>query len=494
MAEIIMMKHPQTGEIKKGVIGYSWTVCFWGWIPMLCRGDLLSGGLFLGLELLYWNFAQDPSSAGLVITVAQIIGGFTYNKRYTRGLIDKGFRFNDVEIRNQAGAAALGMSLEACAMTQNAAPKKDTVIEARNTAAQAAPVCEAAPAMPQSSEQPITETATESSTLTTENRPIPSTTKTDMMNTETLGKLIMGLVIVGVVLTFLINKEKIMNTLMDETSSHSTLSTSSSGTSQPRLTPQGQPLRSSDENIQRLECFDGKSSISLNGELAEMFNLGSNYTDVQRERTLQKLKGNIVRWTSTVYEVSSIGKRKYKILPTAENSVSVVLYVTALDDEDVRYIESLKTGSSLTFTAMFTGEQMFRALEMKPAIVNRPVGTATSNARPEPKSAEVQTPPVQYEAVPSTPAPSDRKGRVLNKTTIIALYCGLDEDAPETIYVFEDEQGVKYYLKASDEEEALLQRYRGKKMTVTYTTETFYHEGGQGMMKDDFLQSYQPLH
>ena len=121
MAEVIMMKHPRTGVIKKGFVGFSWTVFFFGWLAMVFRGDIILG-LCLSLATvcsLLFNETQYLAHV-LLIWLIQIVFAFTYNKSYTSRLIKKGFRFSDSDGRNQLGAAALGMPLEACVLAPQA--------------------------------------------------------------------------------------------------------------------------------------------------------------------------------------------------------------------------------------------------------------------------------------------------------------------------------------------------------------------------------------
>lgn len=83
MAEVVMMRHPQTGEIKKGFMGFSWTVFFWAWIPMLCRKDWMMGLPYLLLQTLYLfvTIGHYDSEYSLVSFLAQLGFAFSYNKR-----------------------------------------------------------------------------------------------------------------------------------------------------------------------------------------------------------------------------------------------------------------------------------------------------------------------------------------------------------------------------------------------------------------------------
>ncbi|BAI71087.1 hypothetical protein AZL_004490 [Azospirillum sp. B510] len=96
MATVVMMKHPQTGLTKKGLVGFSWTTLFFGGLPALFRGDW---GMGLILTVLYFF------TGGL----SGIIAAFLYNKHYTSKLIEAGYVFADTEGRNSLARLKLGI-------------------------------------------------------------------------------------------------------------------------------------------------------------------------------------------------------------------------------------------------------------------------------------------------------------------------------------------------------------------------------------------------
>lgn len=92
-----MLKNPETGIIKKGFYGFSWTTLFFCFFPALFRGQIKVALLVLILSLL---------TGGL----AGLIWAFIYNKRYTLKLIEHGYRFCDTPERNKRAMAALGVA------------------------------------------------------------------------------------------------------------------------------------------------------------------------------------------------------------------------------------------------------------------------------------------------------------------------------------------------------------------------------------------------
>lgn len=331
MAEVIMMKHPQTGVIKKGFIGFSWTVFFFGWLAMVFRGDVILGiCIFLAeiaslvavdLQYIIWQL--------LLLSLVQILFAFTYNNSYTSRLIKKGFRFSDSDGRNQLGAAALGMPLEACVLVPQA-----------NTTGTSQPAT-------------TTESLTKASDAAEGNLPKVALPSDDGKGIRNL--IIISLLVVAVIVVLIKRDDPQSSLDVDK----------------------GDPVSttSKDEKIKALENLSGVSDISPFGELHEIFKFNSQYTDVQRENRLADLKGKVVSWDCTVYEVSKIGDRRYTVTPKPKNGqVGFILNVVARNEAESRYIENLMTGSPFTFIGMLNGEMFMRSLILDPVILAQPLG------------------------------------------------------------------------------------------------------------------------
>lgn len=97
MAKRVALIHPQTGLLKSGFYGFSWTFLFFGWFVPLFRGELL-------IALLHFTIT--------VITIGlwQIIFAFLYNKQYTTRLLEKGYVLNDTEEVNAEARQKLGIA------------------------------------------------------------------------------------------------------------------------------------------------------------------------------------------------------------------------------------------------------------------------------------------------------------------------------------------------------------------------------------------------
>lgn len=105
MATTVMLKHKQSGILKRGFYGFSWTTLFFGMFPALFRGDFITfiGG-FVVLALL------GALTMGIGSIIAMIVWAFMYNKYYTRKLLENGYEFADdtgpsAEVKQALGIA-----------------------------------------------------------------------------------------------------------------------------------------------------------------------------------------------------------------------------------------------------------------------------------------------------------------------------------------------------------------------------------------------------
>ena len=96
MAKRVALLHPQTGLMKSGFYGFSWTFLFFGWFVPLFRGELL-------LALMHFVITI------LTAFLWQIIFAFLYNKQYTTRLLEKGYVLNDTEEVNEEARQKLGI-------------------------------------------------------------------------------------------------------------------------------------------------------------------------------------------------------------------------------------------------------------------------------------------------------------------------------------------------------------------------------------------------
>lgn len=115
----------------------------------------------------------------------------------------------------------------------------------------------------------------------------------------------------------------------------------------------------------------GCSDISPVGKIADIFNIGSSYTDLQREDVLEKIKGDVVCWKIVVYEVNKDGNM-YKVFsnPT-RNSVGSIIYIDGnfIDSSSKELIHSLKTGDLVGVKGILTGKTFMRSLIIDPAVL-----------------------------------------------------------------------------------------------------------------------------
>ena len=117
-------------------------------------------------------------------------------------------------------------------------------------------------------------------------------------------------------------------------------------------------------------------NIQPYGELASIFNMGSDYTDLQRENKLNEIKGKVVEWSLPVYEVSRSGD-VYKIQTKSgfgilgPDPVGTFVYITPRDAAERQVIERMKSGDVVKFRGRIASSS-FRSLIIRPAVLYRP--------------------------------------------------------------------------------------------------------------------------
>lgn len=112
------------------------------------------------------------------------------------------------------------------------------------------------------------------------------------------------------------------------------------------------------------------SNLAPNGKLAKIFDTPSDYTDLQREDTLEEIKNTLISWTVPVYEVKRDGDDSYLILTMSNsNVVGCYIHLTIFDDKQKKFVHSLKTGSRIPFRGIITGKTFMRNLIINPAVL-----------------------------------------------------------------------------------------------------------------------------
>lgn len=146
------------------------------------------------------------------------------------------------------------------------------------------------------------------------------------------------------------------------------------------------------------------SGLKAEGELSEIFALGSKHTDLQREKKSKEIIGKVVQWRLPVYEVSKSGGG-YRIQTQTRigtgmfgtNLVGMFVYITPRSEEDRRIIEALKTDDMLSFKGQIADTSL-RTLTIRPAVLvshsqqgeNRPPPAASPPPTDSPNTAPVE--------------------------------------------------------------------------------------------------------
>ena len=97
MATSVPIKHTQSGIVKKGFYGFSWTYLFFGWFVPLFRGELFNGALHLLFTIVTLGFWQ-------------LIVCFLYNRQYMTRMLTAGWVLNGTEDQNAEARRALDIA------------------------------------------------------------------------------------------------------------------------------------------------------------------------------------------------------------------------------------------------------------------------------------------------------------------------------------------------------------------------------------------------
>jgi hypothetical protein len=100
MARKVMLQHPQTGLVRSGYYGFSWTYLFFGWWVPLIRGELGVAALHLLFTLFTFGLWQ-------------LIVAFLYNRHFMIRMLEKGYVLADREEVMAAARVALGIGTPA---------------------------------------------------------------------------------------------------------------------------------------------------------------------------------------------------------------------------------------------------------------------------------------------------------------------------------------------------------------------------------------------
>lgn len=133
-------------------------------------------------------------------------------------------------------------------------------------------------------------------------------------------------------------------------------------------------------------------------DLAAIYAIGSDSTDLQRDNKTAEIKGKVIEWVLEVYEVSRKGEGYHVQTSSSHNAVGTFINLSARDEQERAYIEALKTGDIIHIKGKINDVTM-RNVEIDPAVLFKEPTQAAEPAPPTiPEAAAIE--PVQ-EAVPA---------------------------------------------------------------------------------------------
>ena len=95
--------HRESGLVKTGYIGYSWTYLLFGWFVPLIRGELGIAVLHLVITLV---------SAG----ISQLIFPFIFNRQYMQRMLTAGWHLDPMDANYQRAQSVLGIQTAGIAL------------------------------------------------------------------------------------------------------------------------------------------------------------------------------------------------------------------------------------------------------------------------------------------------------------------------------------------------------------------------------------------
>jgi hypothetical protein len=93
----VLVKHQQSGLVKKGFFGFSWTYLLFGLLVPIFRGEVGIGLLHLALTAVTFG-------------VFQIVMPFLYNKQYMTRLLTSGWQLSDEQAVMSTARVKLGIA------------------------------------------------------------------------------------------------------------------------------------------------------------------------------------------------------------------------------------------------------------------------------------------------------------------------------------------------------------------------------------------------
>ena len=96
MAIKIPIKHRQSGMIKDGCYGFSWTYLIFGWFVPVFRGEIAIGLLHMLLTIFSFGLWQ-------------VIFCFLYNKQYMERMLSNNWKLSGTDEQNRLAREVLGI-------------------------------------------------------------------------------------------------------------------------------------------------------------------------------------------------------------------------------------------------------------------------------------------------------------------------------------------------------------------------------------------------
>lgn len=109
-------------------------------------------------------------------------------------------------------------------------------------------------------------------------------------------------------------------------------------------------------------------SLKPTDELVSALSIFSSYTDVEKDRIKDEMRGKIVQWTLPVWNVSKSGDDGYIIQTSSSAGIGTFCKVEPADHDQAKIITMLRAGSPVTCKGAVSGFTL-GSVNISPAIV-----------------------------------------------------------------------------------------------------------------------------
>ena len=163
-------------------------------------------------------------------------------------------------------------------------------------------------------------------------------------------------------------------------------------------------------------------------EIFSIFEIGSEYTDIQKSQFKKQFLGKAVHWKLRVYDVSKRGN-VFQVTMDVGRPIGCLVNVIPLNQRDIDTLYKLKTGSYVTIAGVFE-DITLRTVIVKPAFIEESLADLYDNKR-----GITQSPPTQPKNFKEDPKTGGAKAKSTFSGTL-HYRSDFDKDSGDTPFYY----------------------------------------------------------